>query len=229
VLKRRPFSARGGLTSTTTARAGAPSLALWCACVDTASSRTVSSRTRCLVRQRRPHPSLVPLSSSQAALRGLTWRLLGVGTRPGCLHPPRRGLGPATLEARRSSTDRSFLVPVLLFPRAAGLLLCFLCTIVTRPLRIDHPFRWLFHSVLEGSSRGSCSGTFYPVSGSPPPVSTMPPSKRQRFLERGDLAAKKAEEQQVIAGYSQQPLDDCPDIAPLTAERREGYMREWKE
>jgi hypothetical protein len=158
-----------------------------------------------------------------------------VGTRPGCLHA--LPWAPTTMRPGSGHPGSEALLDRPVFSGARpsfsacsfGLLLCFLCTIVTRPLRINHPFRWLVHSVLEGSSRGSCSGTCYPVSGSPPPVSTMPPSKRQRFLERGDLAAKKAEEQQVIAGYSQQPLDDCPDIAPLTAERREGYMREWKE
>ena len=57
----------------------------------------------------------------------------------------------------------------------------------------------------------------------------MAPSRRRRFLECDDIEAKRAEEEKVIEGYGQQPLDDCPDIAPETAERREGLMREWKE
>jgi hypothetical protein len=57
----------------------------------------------------------------------------------------------------------------------------------------------------------------------------MPLSKRRIFLERGDLAAKRAEELEGIVEYGQQPLDNRPDIAPLTAERREGLMREWRE
>jgi hypothetical protein len=57
----------------------------------------------------------------------------------------------------------------------------------------------------------------------------MAPSRRRRFLERGDLEAKRAEEEKVIAEYGQQPLDDRPDIAPEPAERREGLMREWRE
>jgi hypothetical protein len=57
----------------------------------------------------------------------------------------------------------------------------------------------------------------------------MAPSRRRRFLERGDLEAKRAEEEKVIAEYGQQPLDDRPDIAPEPAEWREGLMREWRE
>jgi len=49
----------------------------------------------------------------------------------------------------------------------------------------------------------------------------MAPLRRQRFLECDDLEAKRAEEENVIKEYGQQPLDDCPDIAPETAERRE--------
>jgi hypothetical protein len=47
--------------------------------------------------------------------------------------------------------------------------------------------------------------------------------------KRGDLRKKKAEEEEVIAQYGRQPLDDRPDIAPLTVERREGLIREWRE
>jgi hypothetical protein len=57
----------------------------------------------------------------------------------------------------------------------------------------------------------------------------MGPSRRRRFLERGDLREKKAEEEEVITRYGRQLLDDRPDIAPLTAERRKGLMREWRE
>ena len=49
-------------------------------------------------------------------------------------------------------------------------------------------------------------------------VTAMAPLRRRRFLECGDLEAKRAEEENVIKEYGQQPLDDCPDIAPETAE-----------
>ena len=52
---------------------------------------------------------------------------------------------------------------------------------------------------------------------------------RRRFLEGGDLEAKRVEEERVVAKYGQLPLDDRPDIAAATAERREGLMREWTE
>jgi hypothetical protein len=61
------------------------------------------------------------------------------------------------------------------------------------------------------------------------PATAMAPRRRRRFLECDDLEAKRAEEENVIKEYGQQPLDDCPDIAPETAERREGLMREWRE
>ena len=54
----------------------------------------------------------------------------------------------------------------------------------------------------------------------------MAPSRRRRFLERGDLEVKRAEEEKVMAEYGQQPLDDRSGIALETAERREGRMRE---
>jgi hypothetical protein len=57
----------------------------------------------------------------------------------------------------------------------------------------------------------------------------MPPSRRRRFLERGDLEEKREEDKKVIARYGLQPLDDRPDLAPSTAERREALMREWIE
>jgi hypothetical protein len=60
-------------------------------------------------------------------------------------------------------------------------------------------------------------------------VSAIAPSRRRRFLERGDLEAKRVEEEEIIVKYGQQPLDDRPDIAPVTAERREALMREWRE
>ena len=66
-------------------------------------------------------------------------------------------------------------------------------------------------------------------SGSLYPATAMAPLRRRRFLECDDLEAKRAEEENVIKEYGQQPLDDCPDIAPETAERREGLMREWRE
>jgi hypothetical protein len=74
----------------------------------------------------------------------------------------------------------------------------------------------LFYSIL------SHSGSLYPATA-------MAPLRRRRFLECDDLEAKRAEEENVIKEYSQQPLDDCPDIAPETAARREGLMREWGE
>jgi hypothetical protein len=57
----------------------------------------------------------------------------------------------------------------------------------------------------------------------------MAPLRRQRFLECDDLEAKRGEEENVIKEYGQQPLDDRPDTAPETAERREGLMRERRE
>jgi hypothetical protein len=54
----------------------------------------------------------------------------------------------------------------------------------------------------------------------------MAPLRRRRFLEYDDLEVKRTEEEKVIKEYGQQPLDDCPDIVPETAERREGLMRE---
>jgi hypothetical protein len=57
----------------------------------------------------------------------------------------------------------------------------------------------------------------------------MAPSRRRRFLERSNLEAKRAEEEKVIAECGQQPLDNRPDIAPETAVRREGLMREWRD
>jgi hypothetical protein len=57
----------------------------------------------------------------------------------------------------------------------------------------------------------------------------MAPPRRRRFLGCHDLEAKRTEEEKVIEEYGQQPLDDCPDIALETAERREGLMREWRE
>jgi hypothetical protein len=57
----------------------------------------------------------------------------------------------------------------------------------------------------------------------------MPPSRRRRFLKRGDLVEKREEDKKVIARYGLQPLDDRPDLAPSTAERREALMREWIE
>ena len=68
-----------------------------------------------------------------------------------------------------------------------------------------------------------------PCSGSLYPATAMAPSRRRRFLEGGDLEAKRVEEQKVIKEYGQQPLDDCPDIAPATAERRQGLIKEWRE
>jgi hypothetical protein len=49
----------------------------------------------------------------------------------------------------------------------------------------------------------------------------MTPLRRRRFLECDDLEAKRAEEENVIKEYGQQPLDECPDIAPETAERHD--------
>ena len=66
------------------------------------------------------------------------------------------------------------------------------------------------------------AGSFYPATA-------MAPLRRRRFLECDDLEAKRADEENVIKEYGQQPLDDCPDIAPETAARREGLMREWGE
>ena len=60
-------------------------------------------------------------------------------------------------------------------------------------------------------------------------AATMPPSRRRRFLERGDLEEKREEEKKVIAQYGLQLPDDRPNLAPLTAERREALMREWVE
>jgi hypothetical protein len=74
----------------------------------------------------------------------------------------------------------------------------------------------LFYSIL------SRSGSLYPPTA-------MAPLRRQRFLECDDLEAKRAEEENVIKEYGQQPLDDRPDIAPEAAERREGLMRERRE
>jgi hypothetical protein len=54
----------------------------------------------------------------------------------------------------------------------------------------------------------------------------MPPLRRRRFLECDDLETKRAEEENVIKKYGQQPLDDCPDITSETAERREGLIKE---
>jgi hypothetical protein len=64
------------------------------------------------------------------------------------------------------------------------------------------------------------------VTGSLHPASTIGPLRRRRFLERGDLREKKTEEEEIIARYGRQPLDNRPDIALLTAERREGLIRE---
>jgi hypothetical protein len=49
------------------------------------------------------------------------------------------------------------------------------------------------------------------------------------LLRATDLAAKRAEDEKVIEKYGQQPLDDRPDIAATTAERRERMMEEWRE
>jgi len=57
----------------------------------------------------------------------------------------------------------------------------------------------------------------------------MAPPRRWRFFECHDLEARRTEEEKVIEEYGQQPLDDRPDIALETAERREGLMREWRE
>jgi hypothetical protein len=54
----------------------------------------------------------------------------------------------------------------------------------------------------------------------------MAPLRRRRFLECDDREAKRAEEENVIKEYGQQPLNDCPDITSETAERREGLIRE---
>jgi hypothetical protein len=67
------------------------------------------------------------------------------------------------------------------------------------------------------------------VRGSLRSAAIMPPSKRRRFLERGDLKEKREEDKKVIAQYGLQPLDNRPDLTPLTAERREALMREWIE
>jgi hypothetical protein len=61
-------------------------------------------------------------------------------------------------------------------------------------------------------------------SGSLYPATAIAPLRRRRFLECDDLEAKRAEEENVIKEYGQHPLDDCSDIAPETAERREGLM-----
>ena len=63
-------------------------------------------------------------------------------------------------------------------------------------------------------------------SGSLYPATAMAPPRRRRFLECDDLEAKRAEEENVIKEYGQQPLDDCLDITPETVERCEGLMRE---
>jgi hypothetical protein len=54
----------------------------------------------------------------------------------------------------------------------------------------------------------------------------MAPLRRRRFLKCDDLEAKRAEEENVVKEYDQQSLDGCLDIAPETAERREGLIRE---
>jgi hypothetical protein len=66
-------------------------------------------------------------------------------------------------------------------------------------------------------------------SGSLYPATAVDPLRRRRFLECDDLEAKRAEEENAIKEYGQQPLGDCPDIVPETAERREGLMTEWRE
>jgi hypothetical protein len=53
--------------------------------------------------------------------------------------------------------------------------------------------------------------------------------RKRRFLEYHDLEVKRTEEEKVIKEYGQQPLDNRPDIALETAERRKGLMREWRE
>ena len=57
-------------------------------------------------------------------------------------------------------------------------------------------------------------------------ATAMAPLRRRRFLECDDREAKRAEEENVIKEYGQQPLNDCPDITSETAERREGLIRE---
>ncbi|KAI9658227.1 MAG: hypothetical protein M1821_002359 [Bathelium mastoideum] len=58
----------------------------------------------------------------------------------------------------------------------------------------------------------------------------MAPPRRRRFLDQcDDLEAKRAEEAKVIDQYSQLPLDDSPELAEATAERRAALMNEWND
>jgi hypothetical protein len=59
----------------------------------------------------------------------------------------------------------------------------------------------------------------------------MPPPKRHRFLdlEPDDLEALREEALEAIDYYDEHPLDDTPDVALSTFERREAHMREWNE
>jgi len=58
----------------------------------------------------------------------------------------------------------------------------------------------------------------------------MPPPRKGRFLRPGDdLEAKRAREEKSIEECAQLDLDDSPNIAESTEERRKALMMEWKE
>jgi hypothetical protein len=190
----------------------------------------------CQVRLPRAAP-IVHLSdsSSTSSLRRLG-RALRVSLRPqewkmcgGYLHAmpwaPRQGPGRAPFQLSLSSTG-----PVLSAASAGSSLSCDPVSfspscggrVVPPSLLTTSVLQQPFHVVLEVSSWWST----FTVKGSLRSAATMPPSRRRRFLERGDLEEKREEETKVIAQYGLQPLDDRPDLAPLTAERREALMRE---
>jgi hypothetical protein len=53
----------------------------------------------------------------------------------------------------------------------------------------------------------------------------MAPPRRSRFLEDGDLEAKRAREEKRIEEYNLHPLDDSPDIAEATSVTHKGLIR----
>ena len=55
----------------------------------------------------------------------------------------------------------------------------------------------------------------------------MAPPRRSRFQVRGDAAARRAEEEAIIAGFEEEPLNDSPEVADATAALRESVMRDF--
>jgi hypothetical protein len=66
------------------------------------------------------------------------------------------------------------------------------------------------------------AGSFYPATA-------MAPLRRRRFLECDDLEANRAEEENVIKEYGQQPWATVPILHQKPRSGVEGLIREWRE